>query len=85
MTQSSKEHFLWKHLPANMNISVDVLNHVYTFPQEIAVTGTQPDIIVWEPSTITLMELTASTINFELHRNCYSEEETQISKSTKWM
>lgn len=63
--------------------SLPIWTFLLTFPQEIAVTGTQPDIIVWEPSTITLMELTASTINFELHQNCYSEEETQILKSTE--
>ena len=37
---------------------VDLPGHVYSFPQIIALTDQRPDIIMWSPTSIVLIELT---------------------------
>ena len=55
--------FLKKVLPPSKNITADLPNLKYSFPQEIACTNSRPDLVVWNQYTITIIEL---TIPYEL-------------------
>ena len=50
--------FLINHLPQGMNILADLPGTVYTFPPSIALTDERPDIVLWNGSTVHLVELT---------------------------
>jgi potassium voltage-gated channel Eag-related subfamily H protein 8 len=55
--------YLAKQLPSSQNVMADLPNQQYSFPQQIACTDTRPDIVVWDETSITIMEL---TVPFEL-------------------
>ena len=50
--------FLADHLPQGMKILADLPGTVYTFPPSIALTNEKPDIVLWNSSTVHLVELT---------------------------
>ena len=50
--------FLCHHLPKHWQTTVDLHGHHYTFPQDIAATNERPDIVIWNSSSIHLVELT---------------------------
>ena len=50
--------FLSSHLPQDSSISVDLPNRPYTFLQNITVADEWPDIVVWNPSSVYMVELT---------------------------
>ena len=39
-------------------MTVDLPGHVYSFPQTIALTEQRPDIVLWSPTSIVIIELT---------------------------
>ena len=55
--------FLVSQLPPSLSITVDLPDKPYSFPQQIACTNSRPDIVIWDQSTITIIEL---TVPFEL-------------------
>ena len=59
--------FLKKLLPPSLNVTADLPNLQYSFPQQIARTDSRPDLVVWDQSVITIIEL---TVPFEL---CFAE------------
>ena len=50
--------FLQAHLPKHWNITMDLPGYSYAFPQNIAATNKRPDIVLWNSTTIHLVELT---------------------------
>ena len=50
--------FIGNHLPSGFQMTVDLPGHVYSFPQTIALTDQRPDIVLWSPTSIVLIELT---------------------------
>ena len=62
--------FLNNHLPREQHITANLPNESYKFPQEIANTDSRPDIVFWNNSSISLVELTvAFETNFDEARN----------------
>ena len=55
--------FLAGQLSPSQSITVDLPNQPYSFPQQVACTDSRPDIVVWDRSAITIIEL---TVPFEL-------------------
>ena len=55
--------FLANQLTPSQNITVDLPNQFYSFPQQAACTNSRPDIVIWDKSAITIIEL---TVPFEL-------------------
>ena len=49
--------FLSSHLPQDSSLSVDLPSSPYTFPQNIAVTDERLDIVVWNASSVHMIEL----------------------------
>ena len=47
-------------IPASQHITADLPSHSHTFPQQIVCTDSRPDIVVWDQSSITIIELTVS-------------------------
>ena len=50
--------FLSSHLPQDSSTSVDLPSSPYTFPQNFAVTDERLDIVVWNASSVHMVELT---------------------------
>jgi len=50
-------------LSPSWSITADLPNQPYSFPQHIVCTDSRPDIVVWDRSAITIIEL---TVPFEL-------------------
>ena len=50
--------FLKEHLEEGTNIIADLSGHPYLFPQHITNTDCRPDVVLWNKSTIHLLELT---------------------------
>ena len=50
--------YLKKLLPPTQTITADLPGHKYSFPQHIACTDCRPDIVVWDQSSLTIVELT---------------------------
>jgi hypothetical protein len=50
-------NFISHHMPYGMKATVDLPDHVYTFPQNIAPTDLRPDIVIWNSQSIYLIEL----------------------------
>ena len=50
--------FLKKLLPPSQNVTADLPNLQYSFPQQIACTDSHPDLVVWDQSAITIIEFT---------------------------
>ena len=50
--------FLFSHLPQDSSLSVDFPSSPYTFHQNFAVTDERPDIVVWNASSVHMVELT---------------------------
>ena len=55
--------FLADQLSSSQSITADLPNQPYSFPQQVACTDSRPDIVVWDRSAITIIEL---TVPFEL-------------------
>ena len=55
--------FLVKYLPPSKHVTADLPDQPYHFPQQITITDSRPDIVVWDRESITLIEL---TVPFEL-------------------
>ena len=55
--------FLADQLSSSQSITADLPNQPYSFPQQVACTDSWPDIVVWDRSAITIIEL---TVPFEL-------------------
>ena len=55
--------FLCLHLPRDWSTTIDHPNHQYVFPQDIVVTDDRPDIVIWNTTSIHLVEL---TVPFEI-------------------
>ena len=51
-------NFLVDLIPASQHITADLPSHSYTFPHQIVCTDSRPDIVVWDQSSITIIELT---------------------------
>ena len=45
-------------LSPSQSITADLPNQPYSFPQQVACTDSRPDIVVWDRSAITIIELT---------------------------
>ena len=56
--------FLKKLLPPSQNVTADLPNLQYSFPQQIARTDSRPDLIVWNQSAIIIIELTIPCLLF---------------------
>ena len=50
--------FLVKYLPPSKHVTADLPDQLYHFPQQITITDSRPDIVVWDRESITLIELT---------------------------
>ena len=50
--------FLVKYLPPSKHVTADLPDQPYHFPQQITITDSRPDIVVWDRESITLIELT---------------------------
>ena len=50
--------FLADQLSPSQSITADLPNQPYSFPQHIVCTDSRPDIVVWDRSAITIIELT---------------------------
>ena len=55
--------FLAGQLSPSQSITADLPNQPYSFPQHVVCTDSRPDIVVWDRSAITIIEL---TVPFEL-------------------
>ena len=51
-------NFLAGQLSSSHSITADLPNQPYSFPQHVFCTDSRPDIIVWDRSAITIIELT---------------------------
>ena len=66
-------NFCQQHLLDGYQITVDLPGQ-YSFPQDIATTNQRPDIVIWSPSTIHLVEL---TVPFETNMSHAAERKNQ--------
>ena len=78
MPSSCIRDFLAGQLSQSQSITADLPNQPYSFPQHVVCTDSRPDIVVWDRSAITIIEL---TVPFELcvdsavarKTECYTE------------
>ena len=50
--------FVSNHLPPGHQVTADLPDQCYSFPQDVATTDCRPDMVVWSDQSITLNELT---------------------------
>ena len=50
--------FVSDHLPSGNQVTADLPDQRYSFPQDVATTDSRPDMVVWSDQSITLIELT---------------------------
>ena len=63
-----------RQLSPSQSITADLPNQPYSFPQHVVCTDSRPDIVVWDRSGITIIEL---TVPFEL---CVDSAEARMTK-----
>lgn len=56
--QGAENHLQFHWLPSSFRSSSYFLGHIYSFPKVIPLTDQQPDIVLWSPTAIILIELT---------------------------
>ena len=72
-------NFCKSQLPPGIQITADLPGH-YNFPQDIAITDQRPDIVIWNTTTIHLLEL---TIPFETNISNAAEKKVQWYEALK--
>lgn len=68
--------YTFSHLPPGHQVTADLPDKHFSFPQDVATTDSRPDMVVWSDRSITLIEL---TIPFES-----GMEAATLRKKTSW-